>query len=85
MTPAYPLLTRKPVVPGFRAAGIHCGIKARGRDLALITSDLPATVAGVFTRSTVVGAPVEWCRERAKSGRGLAVIVNSGISGAACA
>ena len=83
MTPAHPLLTRKPVVPGFRAAGIHCGIKARGRDLALITSDLPATVAGVFTRSTVVGAPVEWCRERAKSGRGLAVIVNSGISNVA--
>jgi glutamate N-acetyltransferase/amino-acid N-acetyltransferase len=71
------------VVPGFRAAGIHCGIKGRGRDLALIVSDRPATVAGVFARSTVVGAPVEWCRERAKSGRGLAVVVNSGVANVA--
>ena len=83
MTPAYPLLTRKPVVPGFRAAGIHCGLKSRGRDLALIASDRPATVAGVFTRSTVIGAPVEWSRDRAKSGRGIAVIVNSGIANVA--
>ena len=57
------------VVPGFRAAGIHCGIKARTRDLALVVSDAPATVAGVFTQSTVVGAPVEWSRERVRRAR----------------
>ncbi len=56
-------------VPGFRASGVHCGIKPEGLDLALIASDVPAAVAGVFTRSTVVGAPVEWCRERVRSGR----------------
>ncbi|MCZ6785408.1 MAG: bifunctional glutamate N-acetyltransferase/amino-acid acetyltransferase ArgJ [Proteobacteria bacterium] len=67
-------------VPGFRAAGIHCGIKERDPDLALVASDDPAVVAGVFTRSSVVGAPVEWCRARARSGRGRAVVVNSGIS-----
>ncbi len=77
------LLTRALVVPGFRAAGVRCGIKARGRDLALIASDSPATIAGVFTRSTVVGAPVEWCRERLKAGRAHAVVVNSGISNVA--
>ncbi len=77
------LLTRELVVPGFRAAGVRCGIKARGRDLALIASDSPATIAGVFTRSTVVGAPVEWCRERLKAGRAHAVVVNSGISNVA--
>jgi glutamate N-acetyltransferase/amino-acid N-acetyltransferase len=71
------------VVRGFRAAGIHCGIKPRGRDLSLIASDRPAAVAGVFTRSTVVGAPVEWCREQVRSGRGRGVIVNSGISNVA--
>ncbi len=87
MTTPHPLLTREltrePVVPGFRAAGIHCGIKGRGRDLALIASDRPATVAGVFTLSTVVGAPVAWCRDRVKSGVGVAVVVNSGISNVA--
>jgi glutamate N-acetyltransferase/amino-acid N-acetyltransferase len=70
-------------VPGFRAAGIHCGIKTRGLDLALLASDRPASVAGVFTRSTVVGAPVELCRERVRAGRARAVVVNSGISNVA--
>ena len=35
---------------GFRASGLHCGIKASGKpDLSLIVSDTPATAAGVFT------------------------------------
>ncbi len=46
-------------VPGFSAAGLHAGIKASAPDLALIVSDVPASVAAVFTKSTVVGAPVE--------------------------
>lgn len=73
-----------PQVPGFRAGGIRCGIKERGLDLALIASEGPARVAGVFTRSTVVGAPVVVSRERARRGRARAVIVNSGISNVGC-
>jgi len=75
--------TRLPRVPGFRASGVHCGIKHSGRDLALLVSDRPAAVAGVFTRSTVVGAPVELCRARVRRGRGLAVVANSGVSNVA--
>ena len=70
-------------VPGFRAGGVHCGIKDDGLDLALLVSDVPAAVAGVFTRSTVVGAPVELCRERVRRGRARAAVVNSGISNVA--
>jgi glutamate N-acetyltransferase/amino-acid N-acetyltransferase len=70
-------------VPGFRAAGVHAGIKSRGLDLALIASDVPASVAGVFTTSTVVGAPVELCRARVARGRARAVVVNSGCSNVA--
>lgn len=70
-------------VPGFRAAGVHCGIKESGLDLALIASDVPAHVAGVFTRSSIVGAPVTLCRERVRDGRARAVVVNSGISNVA--
>ncbi len=72
-----------PVVPGFRASGVRCGIKQRGPDLALVASDAPAAVAGVFTRSSVVGAPVEISRERVRAGRARAVVVNSGISNVA--
>ena len=71
-------------VPGFRAAGIACGIKPkRARDLALIVSDVPAVVAGVTTQSTVVGAPVEQTRDKLRSASGRAVLVNAGISNVA--
>jgi glutamate N-acetyltransferase/amino-acid N-acetyltransferase len=70
-------------VPGFRAAGVRCGIKARGPDLALLVSERPAAVAGVFTRSSVVGAPVELCRRHLRGGRACAVVANSGCSNVA--
>ena len=66
-----------------RAAGVHCGIKDADLDLALLLSDTPASVAGVFTRSTVVGAPVELCRERVRRGTARAIAINSGISNVA--
>jgi glutamate N-acetyltransferase/amino-acid N-acetyltransferase len=72
-----------PVVRGFRASGVHCGIKPQALDLALIASDTPASVAGVFTRSTVVGAPVELSRQRVKVGRARGVVVNSGVANVA--
>jgi len=72
------------LVPGFRAAGVHCGIKKSGApDLALIASDAPCAAAGLFTRSSVVGAPVELSRRRVRGGRARAVLVNSGISNVA--
>jgi len=70
-------------VPGFRASGVRCGIKERGPDLALLVSDVPAAAAGVFTRSSVVGAPVAINRARIRSGRGRAIIANSGCSNVA--
>ena len=60
-----------PIVAGFRASGVHCGIKKSDPDLALITSDVPAAAAGVFTRSTVVAAPVELSRRRSQRFRAL--------------
>lgn len=70
-------------VAGFRAAGLHSGIKAKAPDLALLVCDEPASVAAVFTQSTVVGAPVEVSRERVRSGRTRGVVVNSGCSNVA--
>ncbi len=71
-------------VPGFRAAGVHCGIKAAERDLALFVSECPAVVGAVLTRSTMPGAPVLLCRERlAAGGEGRAIVVNSGCANVA--
>ena len=73
-----------PVPPpaGFRAAGLHCGVKGDPAkfDLALFASDRPATAAGAFTRNVVVGAPVILSRERVPTDAARAVVVNSGCS-----
>ena len=77
---------------GFKAAGVFCDIKRLGtgkgsqkgkkRDLALIVSDAPATVAGMFTTNQVCAAPVKVCVERVKRGTVRAVVVNSGNANA---
>src|SRR5664280_2304718 len=77
---------------GFRAAGVFCDIKRLGtgkgsdkgkkRDLALIVSDAPATVAGMFTTNQVCAAPVKVCVERMKKGTARAVVINSGNANA---
>lgn len=75
---------RAVVVPGFRFAGIACGIKATGAaDLALIVSDRPASAAGLFTTNLVQAAPVAVSRKRVASGLARAIVVNSGNANAA--
>jgi glutamate N-acetyltransferase/amino-acid N-acetyltransferase len=66
------------------AAGLHCGIKSDARvfDLCLLTSDRPASLAGVFTQNKVCGAPVKVSRERVPRGTGRAVVINSGNANA---
>jgi len=64
---------------GFQAAGIYAGIKKKKlKDLGLIVSDVPATVAGVFTKNQIKAAPVLLDMERIQSGICRAVIANSG-------
>jgi glutamate N-acetyltransferase/amino-acid N-acetyltransferase len=62
---------------------VHCGIKPAGLDLALLVSDVPAAAAGVFTRSSVVGAPVELSRARLPRASARGVVVNSGVANVA--
>lgn len=71
------------VVPGFRFAGVHCGLKEDGRrDIGLIASERPAAAAAVFTTNRVRAAPVEIGRERARRGVLQAIVVNSGNANA---
>lgn len=70
---------------GFKAAGVAAGIKYKNRkDLAMIFSEAPCTVAGTFTTNIVKAAPVQWDMEIVeKSPYVKAVVVNSGIANAA--
>lgn len=69
---------------GFRAAAVHCGVKAGTTklDLSLIASDVPATAAGVYTTNLVFAAPVAYDRARTPSDRIRVVAVNSGNANA---
>lgn len=70
-------------VPGFMAGAIAAGLKKDNkRDLGLIFSDIPACAAGVFTTNKIQAAPVRLDRERIKSGRCQALVVNSGNANA---
>jgi glutamate N-acetyltransferase / amino-acid N-acetyltransferase len=69
---------------GFRAAGVHCGIKAAGLDLALLVSDAPASAAAVFTTNRAQAAPILVSRAQleASGARATAIVVNSGCANA---
>ena len=72
-------------VAGVRLAVAAAGIRYLGRDDVMLAEMPPgSTVAGVFTRSLCTAAPVDWCRHAlaAGSGRGRAIIVNSGNANA---
>jgi glutamate N-acetyltransferase/amino-acid N-acetyltransferase len=93
MKSAFRIVPGSIVAPrGFRTSGVFCDIKRLGtgkgsekgqkKDLALIVSEVPATVAGMFTTNQICAAPVKVCVERAKKGRAQAVVVNSGNANA---
>ncbi len=68
---------------GYRACGVSAGIKRAGKlDMALLVSDRPAAIAGVFTTNRIQGATVKLCRERLGEGVARAVIINSGNANA---
>jgi glutamate N-acetyltransferase / amino-acid N-acetyltransferase len=66
---------------GFRFAATACGLKKTGAlDLAILSSDVPASAAAVFTQNLVVAAPVILSKKHlaASKGRMRAVVVNAG-------
>ncbi len=70
---------------GFLAGAVHVGIKAANEDrvdLAMVAAVEPCVVAATFTTNVVQAAPVLISKEHVASGRGRAVILNSGNANA---
>jgi glutamate N-acetyltransferase/amino-acid N-acetyltransferase len=65
---------------GFLCAGVNCGLKPTGSDLAVFYSEELASAAALFTRNRFPGAPVLVGREIVAGGRLRAVVVNSKVS-----
>ncbi len=65
---------------GFRANGVHCGIRKNKvkKDLALIVADKRCATACAYTRNLVKGAPILVTKKNVADGYAQAVIVNSG-------
>lgn len=70
-------------VSGIKATGIHSGLKRKRKDLALIFSDYPCTVAGTFTLNKVQAAPLQISKKIIKTGNKVkAILINSGNANA---
>ena len=61
----------------------NCGIKYKNRD-DLLLIDFPdgASVAGVFTKSSMPASPISWCKKNIDKHFARALIVNSGNANA---
>lgn len=70
-------------VPGFKAGGVSCGIKSESeKDIALIYSEVPSRVAGVFTTNRVKASHISLDKGKIQNGLAQAIIVNSGCANA---
>ena len=70
---------------GFRAAGIHVGVKTHAawkKDVALIVSDTDCTASAVFTKNVVKAAPIHVDKAHLANGHARAIIANSGNANA---
>ncbi|MGQ7356339.1 bifunctional glutamate N-acetyltransferase/amino-acid acetyltransferase ArgJ [Streptococcus sp. P25B114] len=76
------------IIPGniasplvFSADGLYAGFKKKKMDFGWIVSELPASVAGVYTTNKVIAAPLLVTQEAiAKTGKMQAMVVNSGLA-----
>ena len=66
---------------GFSADGLHAGFKKRKMDFGWIVSEVPASVAGVYTTNKVIAAPLIVTRQSVKKAQKMkAIVVNSGVA-----
>lgn len=76
-------LPDKKIPQGFFFSVTEAAIKKPGRkDFALIFSEVESAIAGTFTTNRVKAAPVQLCIKKIASGRGQAIIINSGNANA---
>lgn len=66
---------------GFSADGLHAGFKKKKLDFGWIVSEVPASVAGVYTTNKVIAAPLLVTKAAIEKEEKLqAIVVNSGVA-----
>jgi glutamate N-acetyltransferase/amino-acid N-acetyltransferase len=73
------------LAPGFRAAGVACGLKGGGAtDVGLVVADAEDVASSLLlTRNAAAAAPVRLCRRETDAAKARAAVVNSGNANAA--
>ena len=66
---------------GFKAAGVHAGIRKARKDIALIVSDEPTAFAAAYTTNKVQAAPILVCKQNLQDAC-EAFVINSGNANA---
>ena len=70
-----------PEIAGVRFSSGNSGMRYKGRDDVMLAAFAPmTTVAGVFTKNTMPGAPVDWDRKILPQGIARGLVVNAGIA-----
>ena len=69
-------------VKGISCWGAHTGVKSMRRDLALIYSEVPGSVAATFTQNKVVAEPIKVSRRHVATGQAQAIVINAGNANA---
>ncbi|GMB08893.1 arginine biosynthesis bifunctional protein ArgJ [Thermolongibacillus altinsuensis] len=68
---------------GFKAAGVHAGLRYTKKDLGVIVCDVPASCAAVYTQNYFQAAPLKVTQESiAKEKKLQAIVVNSAYANA---
>jgi len=67
---------------GFLASGVHCGIKNRKKDLALVYSESECDAAAFYTTNKIKAAPLVVTKEHIEKGKISGIVVNSGLANA---
>lgn len=68
---------------GFKATGVHAGVRKTRKDLGAILCEVPASCAAVYTRNQFQAAPIVVTKDSiATHGKLQAVVVNSGNANA---
>jgi len=67
---------------GFVASGVHCGIKNRRKDLALLGSETECDAAALYTTNKVKAAPILITQRHLAKGKARGAVINSGLANA---
>lgn len=69
------------VISGLYLSSAFSGMRYKNRDdLMLAIMPKNTSVAGIFTKNSIVGEPVKWCKKIIREKKARALIVNAGFS-----